>query len=300
MTREDKIAEKAMRKSTLKCLKVKRAWRLKQLKQKYENDLQEINLMFAKDPERLKAKYAAAEYAKTEKAKKKAEHRIAIAKRNIDYEASRRRLSVAEEVGCSIIQGIGAALFIAATAILDTLAMRNVTEYVGTTVVSYSLFGASMILMYLFSLLQHAITNLTAKRVMNRLSHVWAFMTIGFGYTVFTITKIQGALGWSIFAVEWTLLLVGILFYAIAGTKFEKLNIVLYLVAGFCGLLFCVQLHAILSKTCFSMLILGAVFYMCGLVFYNIRKVKYMHLIGNTIMLVGSIYIFFSLFFINM
>ena len=47
------------------------------------------------------------------------------------------------------------------------------------------------------------------------------------------------------------------------------------------------------------MLVLGAVFYLVGIIFYNLKKIKFMHLFSNIIMLFGSVYIFFSLFFIN-
>ena len=299
MSRQDDIAAKAVRKSTLKCLNVKRRSRIKALKEEYEQSVRDVNIQFAEDPERLKAKYAAADYAKTEKAKRNAEKRIAAEKKIIEVEKLSRRFTTSEEIGSSIIQGIGAALFIAATAILDTIAMRNVTNFFNTTIIFYSLFGASMILMYIFSLLQHALTNIYAKRVFNRLSHVFAFLIIGFGYSAYTITKMHNLSGWVLFGIVWAIISVGILFYAIAGKRFDKLNLVLYVIAGFSGLIFANTLFNVLSPKSFGMLILGAVFYVVGIVFYNLRKIKYMHMIGNLIMLLGSVYIFFSLFFIN-
>lgn len=299
MSRQDDIAAKAMRKSTLKSLKVKKHCHAKKLKEDYELALQELNIQYAEDPERLKAKYAAEHYAKTERARKRAEKKIANEKKAIELMKSTRRLTVAEEIGSSIVQGFGVALFIAGTAILDTLALRNVKDFFNTTIVFYSLFGSSMILMYLFSTLQHALTNLTAKQVFNRLSHVWTFLIIGFGYSAFTITKIQGVAGWVLFGIVWLLAVIGMLFYAIGGQRFEVLNVVLYVIEGFSGLVVAKPLYDVLSTKCFSMLMLGAAFYIVGIVFYNLRKVKFMHLIGNIIMLVGSIYIFFSLFYIH-
>ncbi len=299
MSRQDEIAEKAVRKSTLKSLKKKKRSRLNQLKIDYENAVQQINIMYAEDPERLKAKYAAAEYAKSEKAMKRAERRIENEKRLIELAKQSRRLTVGEEIASSIVQGIGVALFIAATAILDTLAMRNVTSFFNTTIVFYSLFGASMILMYLSSVLQHALTNITAKQVFNRLSHVFTFLIIGFGYSAYTITKIQGNVGWILFGVVWAVVFIGILFYAIAGQKYEKLNIALYVIAGFSGLGAAKNLFEVLSATSFAMLVSGAVFYLIGIIFYNFKKIKFMHLLSNIIMLFGSVLIFFSLFYIN-
>lgn len=299
MSRQDDIAEKAVRKSTLKSLKQKKRSRLAQLKLDYENAVQQVQIQYAEDPERLKAKYAAAEYAKNERAKKRAERRIESEKKILELTKNTRRLTTGEEIASSIVQGIGASLFIAATAILDSLAMRNVTNFFNTTIVFYSFFGISMILMYLSSLLQHALTNLTAKQVFDRLSHVLSFLIIGFGYSAYTITKIQGMTGWILFGIVWAIVLVGILFYAISGQKYAKLNIILYILAGFSGLVVAKNLFEVLSAKSFSMLVLGAFFYLVGIIFYNLKKVKFMHLFSNIIMLFGSVYIFFSLFFIN-
>ena len=299
MSRQDDIAEKAVRKSTLKSLKKKKHARLAQLKRDYENAVQEVNIQYAEDPERLKAKYAAAEYAKNERAMKRAEKRIANEKRLLELTRNTRRLTVGEEIGSSIVQGIGVALFIAATAILDTLAVAKLDSFVNVTTVFYSLFGASMILMYLSSVLRHALTNITGKIVFDRLSHVFSFLIIGFGYSAYTITKIQGMTGWILFGVVWALVIIGIFFYAIAGQKYAKLNIILYILAGFSGLVVAKNLFEVLSAKSFSMLVLGAVFYLVGIIFYNLKKIKFMHLFSNIIMLFGSVYIFFSLFFLG-
>ena len=148
-------------------------------------------------------------------------------------------------------------------------------------------------------MLQHALTNISAKQVFDRLSHVLSFLIIGFGYSAYTITKIQGMTGWILFGVVWVIVLIGILFYAISGQKYAKLNIILYILAGFSGLAVANILFEVLSPTSFSMLVSGAAFYLVGIIFYNLKKIKFMHLLSNIIMLFGSVLIFFSLFYIN-
>lgn len=300
MSRQDDIAAKAVRKSTLKSLKAKKHGRLVQLKKDYEQAVREINIQYDEDPERLKAKYAAEDYAKTEKAKKRAQKKIEIERKIIENSKKIRPLTLAEEISSSIVQGIGVSLFIAGTAVLDTIAVGNLKSWVNITTVFYTLFGAAMILMYLFSLLQHSITNITAKTVFNRLSHVWTFLIIGFGYSVYAITKIEGLKGWILFGIVWSIVLIGILFYSIAGRKHEKLNIILCILAGFSGIFVANNLYDALSTQSFTMLILAGVFYLIGIVFYSLRKVKFMHLIGNISMLIGSVFVFFSLFYIGM
>ena len=113
------------------------------------------------------------------------------------------------------------------------------------------------------------------------------------------ITGGMGITGWTLFGIVWGLVFIGIMFYAIAGQKYAKLNIVLYALAGFSGLVVAKILFEVLSAKSFSMLVLGALFYLIGLIFYNLKKIKFMHLLSNIIMLFGSVYIFFSLFFLG-
>lgn len=298
MSRQDEIAAKAIRKSTLRSIKEKKESRLQQLKHDYEQQVRELNIQYAKDPERLKAKYAAADFAKSEKARKRAEKRIERERKEIELSEKQRKFTSSEEIGSAIIQGLGVAIFIAATAILDTIGIRDGMDFKSLTIVCYSLFGASMLLMYLFSVLSHALTNFVAKQVFDRLSHVFAYLIIGFAYTAYTITKIQGVVGWVLFGIVWALDFTGILFYAIAGNKFGKVNGLLFAISGFVGLIFIKNLFESLSTISFTMLILSGLFYFIGFFFYYARKIKYFHMIGNLIFLLGSVYLFFSLFFL--
>ena len=297
-TIQDEIASKAVRKSTLKCIKQKKESRLKQLKTDYENQIRQINIQYAEDPERLKAKYAAEDYARTERAKRRAERRIKNARAIIEMEKNQRLLTTGEEVASSIVQGIGAALSVAATAILVTLGIKDGMSFKSLTIACNALFGASMLLMHLFSCLQHSLTNIIAKQVFDRLSHIFCFLTIGFAYTVYSITKIQKIPGWILFGIVWGLVLAGILFYGIAGQKHKKITAALYILAGFSGFALIKYLLVSLSPKSFGMLMGAAAFYLLGVIFYHIKNIKYMHFVSNLVFLAGSVYMFFSIFFI--
>lgn len=298
MSRQDKIALKAKRKTTLRCLKEKKDSRLNQLKNEYEENVRKVSLQYAEDPERLKAKYAAEDFAKSERARRQAERKIEDEKKRIEFSKKQRIFTLGEEISSAIIQGVGCALFIAGISILDTLGITEGMNFRSLTIVCYSLFGAAMILMYLFSVLHHALTRISAKDVFSRLTHVFAYLVIGFAYTAYTITKIQGVKGWILFGIVWALVFAGILFYSIGGIKMEKVCLVLYVVSGSIGLVFAKTLFEVLSTVSFTMLILAGVFFIVGTVFYYLRKIKFMHLVGNAIFLAGSIFLFFSLFYI--
>lgn len=297
---QDGVAEKAVRKSTLRCLKEKKASRIKQLKADYEAELRKIHIEYSEDPERLKAKYASAEYAKSEKARIRAEKKIAREQKEIDLYKNFRQFTTGEEICSSIIQGVGAALFIAALAILDTLAVKNLTNYVALTVTMYSLFGSSMVLMYIFSVLSHAITNIVAKDVFKRLSHAFSYLVIGFAYTTYTLTKIQGAAGWILFGIVWLLVVLGIVFYSIFSSRISKINIILYVLAGFSGVILSKTLFHALPTTSFSLLATAAGFYVLGIIFYCLQKHRYLHFVSNIFLLAANVFMFFSMFFLNM
>jgi len=255
-------------------------------------------LQYAEDPERLKAKYAAEDYAKTERAKKRAERKIKNERTLIEMDKNTRRLTTGEEVASSIVQGIGSALAVAGTAILVTLGIQDGMSFRSLTIVCNALFGSSMILMYLFSCLQHSLANVIAKQVFDRLSHIFSFLVIGFAYTVYSITKIQKIPGWILFGIVWGLIVTGILFYAIAGQKHKKITSALYFIAGFSGLALIKYLLEALSVKSFGMLMAAAAFYLIGLILYHVKNIRYMHFVSNLLLLAGNVYMFFSIFYI--
>lgn len=311
MTREDEIAAKAVRASTLKSLKIKKIMRIQQLKAETEAKIREINIQYDEDPERLRAKYAADDYARTEKARVRAEKKIAKEKARIERENKQRPISLGEEIFSSIVQGIGAALFIAATALLDVLAINNVpAEYNAKTIyyVLFTCFGMTTVLNYVMSVLHHALTPRGAKEVFTRLCRVFIYLVIASAFTTYTFTAakanlIKPEVGVSplfamiLTAVVWVICLVGIFISSIGGSRFEVVNIVFFAVLGWSGLFIFTNLYHVITKTSFIMLLTSGIFYTLGLIFSSIRKVKYMHSIGNLVILAASVLMFFSFFF---
>ena len=284
MTREDEIAAKSKRSSTLKSLKLKKMLRLQQLKDEYQTKVREVSIQYAEDPERLKAKYAADDYAKNERAKARAAKQIEREQKRLGQERKLRPYTLGEEIFSSIVQGIGAALFIAATALLDVLAIQKIPQSYNATKIYFALytaFGVSMILNHVMSVLHHALPE-GAKEVFRRLNRTTIYLAIGTAFTIYSYTGIC---------------IVGIFLSSIGGRKMEIINVIFYTVLGWSGLFIFAQLYRVISVTSFSMLITSGIFFTIGLLFAEIRKVKYMHAIGNLIILSASVYLFFSFFF---
>ncbi len=304
MTREDEIAAKSKRSSTLKSLKLKKMLRLQQLKDEYQTKVREINIQYAEDPERLKAKYAADDYAKNERAKARAAKQIEKEQKRLGQERKLRPYTLGEEIFSSIVQGIGAALFIAATALLDVLAIQKIPQSYNATKIYFALytaFGVSMILNHVMSVLHHALPE-GAKEVFRRLNRTTIYLAIGTAFTIYSYTGIKAGsvnplFGLILNSIICGVCVVGIFLSSIGGRKMEIVNVIFYTVLGWSGLFIFAQLYRVISVTSFSMLITSGIFFTIGLLFAEIRKVKYMHAIGNLIILSASVYLFFSFFF---
>ena len=298
MTREDNVATRAVRRSTLKSIKAKKKERLKQIKANYDSEIREINIKYAKDPERLRAKYAADDYAKSERAKRRAERRIEHEQRRIEMQSKERRLSLGEEIFSAIVQGLGVLLSVAATAVLADRALQHADGalrvlYVSTFVCSTGL----MIVMYIMSTLHHALVSENAKEVFGRLAHCFVFLVLGSAYTSFILIFARGVGGWVLFGLVWTSAVVGIVLYAVWGSELKITNTVFYFVIGWAGLFLVRQFylgHAIRS---FVYLIISGLLYSLGCVFFLLHKIKYMPAAGNAVMLLGTLYLYASLFF---
>ena len=302
MTREDEVAAKAVRLSTLRSLKLKKRLRIRQIKEDAEAKIREINIQYAEDPERLRAKYAADDYARTEKAKKRAERRIEKERRHLAQERKLRKYTVGEEIFSSIVQGIGACLFIAATVLLDVRASGSAPEEVRAFYTAlYSCFGGVMVLNYLTSVLHHALTHTSAKEVFKRLTRICIYLIFICAFMIYSFTAVNhGAVsltyGVVLTGIAVVISLVGIFMYAIAGSRLEVVNIVFNAVLGWTGLFICTRLYHAITPESFRMLIISGILFTAGLVFCSIRKVKFMHAIGDLVVLSASVYMFFSFF----
>ena len=121
--------------------------------------------------------------------------------------------TIAEEIANSLTHGIGAALSVAGLVMLVvTAALRGTVWHI----VSCTVFGVSLVLLYLSSTLYHALTARRAKRVFRILDHASIYLLIAGSYTPFALVSLRGAWGWSLFGVVWGLAAAGIVFQTLA------------------------------------------------------------------------------------
>jgi len=204
-----------------------------------------------------------------------------------------KRYSLGEEIFNSISHGAGAGLSIAGTVVLIVCAAVYADAW---AVVSAAIFGSSLIILYTMSTLYHAISNTTAKKVFRIMDHNTIFFLIAGTYTPYTLVTLRGGLGWTMFGVIWGAAILGIVLTSINLEKFKRFSFICYLAMG-CAILLAIK--PMLDKTpwlSMLFLLIGGAFYLIGVVFYVLKKFKYMHSIWHLFVIGGSVFHYFSIF----
>ncbi len=213
---------------------------------------------------------------------------------------TKKLYTIGEEISNSITHGIGALLSIAALVLMIvTSAMHGNT--IG--VVTSTIFGSSLIILYTMSTLYHAIQNEKVKSIFKIFDHSTIYLLISGSYTVFTLAalrEINATKAWIIFAIVWIIAIIGMFTYAIFKNRFKVLNILSYVVMGWVIVIAIPEITEFFkihdAMNGLYLLVAGGIFYTIGIIFYALQKknFKYFHTIWHVFVLLGSICHFFS------
>ncbi|MEK5038588.1 PAQR family membrane homeostasis protein TrhA [Sporosarcina sp. FSL K6-3457] len=197
--------------------------------------------------------------------------------------------NVREELWNAITHGFGFLLSIPALVFLIIVGVQHGTA---THVVSYTIFGASMLLLFLMSTLLHSMP-IKFKRIFSILDHSAIYILIAGTYTPFLLITIKGVLGWTLFGVIWGLAIAGILFKVFFIHRFEFVSLIFYIVMGWLILIAIKPLFIQLTIVGFGLLVAGGLLYTVGSIFYAWRKIPYNHAIWHIFVMAGSASMYF-------
>ena len=205
---------------------------------------------------------------------------------NLQEKTGARIYTSGEEIAHSITHGIGAGLSLAGLIILVILAVRFGDNY---QIVSFSIYGATLVMLYLASTLYHSFQNPHLKQIFKRMDHASIYLLIAGSYTPFLLVGIRGSLGWTLFAVIWGLAVLGASFKAIFIRRFQKLSVLTYIFMGWLCVFAAKAMLANIPKGGLIWLAAGGVVYTVGVIFYMLKEVRYTHAIWHLFVLGGSI-----------
>lgn len=142
-------------------------------------------------------------------------------------------------------------------------------------IVSFSIYGASLVLLYGFSTAYHS-TRGRLKQFFRKLDHDAIYLLIAGTYTPFTLVSLRGPWGWSLFGIIWGLAVLGIVQEILLGKRTRVLSLSIYMLMGWVALIAVMPLITALTPAGFAWLAGGGVLYTVGMVFYVFDK-KYTH-----------------------
>jgi hemolysin III len=209
----------------------------------------------------------------------------------IDYEG---KYTIGEEIANSITHGLGAIFSVAGLSVLVTLAAIYGDAY---RVVSFSIYGATMIIMYLASTFYHSFTHRKVKAFFRVFDHSAIFLLIAGTYTPFTLVTLRGVWGWTLFGLIWGFAVAGILVTVFLMHTLKWVAILIYVIMGWLVVIALKPMIANLPFVGLMWLVAGGLFYTGGIIFYVWDELPYNHAIWHIFVLLGTVSHFFCILF---
>jgi hemolysin III len=164
-------------------------------------------------------------------------------------------------------------------------------------IVSFSIFGASLIILYGASTLYHIAKKPVLRNKLNIIDHASIYILIAGTYTPFTLVTLKGTIGWVIFGISWGLALTGIILKLFFTGKYDLISTIMYVFMGWVIVFAIKPLIDHLPFEGLLWLFAGGISYTIGAILYSINKIKFNHAIFHILVLIGSFCHFVSVFF---
>jgi hemolysin III len=203
-----------------------------------------------------------------------------------------RKQSLEEEFANSITHGLGVLFSIVAIALLVTFSVLNGTAI---HIVSCSIFGSSILLLYTFSTLYHATPFGPIKTWLRTFDHIGIYILIAGTYTPFLLLAVKGTWGWIFFGIIWGLTLFGIIFKIFFTHRFKKASLILYLGMGWMAVFLIKPLLLSLGNPTLSLIAAGGLSYTLGTIFYVKTSMRFGHTIWHLFVLIGTVLHFIAI-----
>jgi hemolysin III len=209
------------------------------------------------------------------------------------------RYTITEEILQSAIHAIGSHLGAAMLALMIVFGVQSGTQVVWK-VVSGTIFGVSIILLYTVSSVYHALTNKRAKQIMEIFDHMAIYFLIAGSYTPFTLVTLRQShpvLAWIIFGLVWGLTVIGIITKIYTTGKWRKLSTLAYILMGWIVVIAIKPLIAVMSLGGLLLLVAGGLLYTLGTIFYLWRNMPFHHVVWHLFVLAATICHFLCVLF---
>jgi hemolysin III len=202
--------------------------------------------------------------------------------------------TIGEEIANSITHGIGVALSIAGLVLLVVFSSLHGDTW---RVVTFSIYGATLIILYLSSTLYHSFRNPKIKSFFRLMDHISIYLLIAGTYTPITLTVMRGPWGWTLFGLIWAMAIAGIITKFFIMNKLKILSVVFYIAMGWLVIIAIKPMFVMAPTGLIIWIVIGGLCYTFGVIFYALKKMPYSHAVWHLFVMGGSISHFFGMLF---
>lgn len=192
-----------------------------------------------------------------------------------------------EELLNTLTHGVGML-----AAIVATFFMMKKASLAGSLtsgqMMGVTVYGISMILLFMSSTLYHGAKNEVQKTILHRLDHCAIYLLIAGSYTPFLMITLDSMLAEILLVVVWVLAIAGIIFKMFFIDKFPRVSLYTYLMMGWLSVFVIYQLYQVGPIELLTLLVAGGLSYSIGTIFYAIKKIPYNHAIWHLFVLAGA------------
>lgn len=199
------------------------------------------------------------------------------------------------EVFNAITHGVGALLSVIGLILLVQKAITT-PDFSVSEIVSYIIYGSSLVILFLASTLYHSFSFTGLKDLFQKIDHASIYLLIAGSYTPYLMVTVGGVMGYVFLGIVWFAAIAGIIFEVVWTNRFPKLSTYLYLIMGWMGLLLIYPLYLNFAVSGIVLLFLGGVFYSLGTFFYRMKHNGWMHVIWHLFVVAGAAFMFLSIY----
>ncbi|MEA3317426.1 MAG: hemolysin III family protein [Bacteroidota bacterium] len=164
-------------------------------------------------------------------------------------------------------------------------------------IVSYSVYGVSLVILYAASTFFHSAKDINLRYRLNVFDHSSIYVLIAGTHTPLALVALHGAIGWIVFGIIWGLAIAGVILKFFFIGKYRILSTVMYVLMGWTIIIAIKPLINSLSLNGLLWLFAGGLWYTLGAVLYSFNKMKFNHSIFHVFVLLGSISHFICIYF---
>lgn len=204
--------------------------------------------------------------------------------------SSNKRFSFGEELANAISHGLGAVFAIAGLVLLVVFSVKfgNARH-----VISFTIFGATLSILYLSSTFNHALKQGKAKEFFHNFDQIAIFLLIAGTYTPLALVVLKGDWGWTMFGAQWGFAITGIIAKIFLPNRFEKgvniFFIISFIIMGWMLLFFLFPLFRNMPAMGIAFIFIGGACYTVGTIFFKMKNLPYAHLIWHIFVIAGSV-----------